>query len=54
MNTSISPKPKNVRWPAGQAPFTKGTPHESCRNWAPHGSMNTVSMSKTMNSIATM
>ena len=40
--------------PAGQAFATSGAVQESSRNCAPHGIMNTVSMSKMMKSTATM
>ena len=53
MKTSISTRPNIETWPAGQTPPASGTAHDSCRKCTPHGIMKTVSMSNTMNSIAT-
>ena len=54
MKISISPRPKNEIWPDGHAPATSGTAQDSCLKWTLQGMRNTVSMSKMMNSIATM
>ena len=54
MNTSISQRPKNESWPAGTGARDEIDRAGERRKCAPHGIMNTVSMSKMMNSTATM
>jgi hypothetical protein len=45
---------EETRRARGQTPSTTAPVQDKRLNAVPHGSMNTVSMSKTMNSIATM